>query len=101
MDRVGTETPGPLIVIGNAWGADATDCVIDDASGACRSLDDVNACADAECLGSRDNVALAAGAATAPTVDAIDVGAPSSIAMDRDGDCRGATGIDAGADELP
>jgi hypothetical protein len=87
-------------VRGTAFGPGMAECVVRDGTGTCFGVDALNACTVPGCTAASANVAVDTDD-TAPGVPVIDLGAPTSVAMDADGDCRGATGIEAGADELP
>ncbi|MBI1946654.1 MAG: putative metal-binding motif-containing protein [Deltaproteobacteria bacterium] len=76
-------------------------CVIREPDGTCWNTTGANTCAFSGCVEAHDNAAVASLSDVMAGVPALDYGAPTSTAMDADGDCRGALGVEAGADELP
>lgn len=87
-----------LRLIANAFDEAMADCVVQDETQTCLDVDTLHQCAFAACIEAHDNVVATAGV-PAPGAAVLDDGAPSTLAMDADGDCRGASAVEAGADE--
>ncbi len=104
--RCAISTPGRAVfgatlrVIGNAFDERSAGCLALDATLGCLDLQTLERCDFAGCVEARANVVAAADVPVAGTAT-LDLGAPSTVAMDFDGECRGATDVEAGADELP
>jgi hypothetical protein len=91
--------------IGNVFTDRPLPCAVHDpntgtcAVGTLAELADGAACVTSGvCTRAEANLMVAAGG-VGPTVLAVDEGAPTTIAVDRDGDCRGSTVVEAGSDE--
>jgi hypothetical protein len=100
---ISLEPTGTVSARGNAVALGDLPCALRASDGTCGVQLMSDGCSEPHCFSWDGNVVWQDTAiAPAATVVALDSpNAPTSIAQDADGDCRGATNIEAGADEVP